>query len=314
MAKPQTKTHTSKSKPITPPATLSAKTSDSEPLAFATTMTHEDLTARQIYQRVKSNPARARFGFGDKLAVVNVDFQQAYTRPDLFPVSAYVTDPEQIAHVNLISARARSLAMPVIWTRVCYKPDGGDAGVWGTRTNTPDSLQNIKHGSPRHAFDPRCEIDFEADLIFDKRMPSAFFETPLKSYLTFHKVDTVLITGGSTSGCIRATAVDSLSHGYRTIIAEECVADKHESYHFANLTDLQLKYADVVNAADVIGWLDQHLARFQSTSSREALRPSAQNQELRPLSDEKPGSTFSESGLAASMTAAAIKPSKKKGG
>jgi nicotinamidase-related amidase len=127
--------------------------------------------------------------------------------------------------------------------------------VWGTRTNTPDSLQNIKYGSDRYAFDPRTEIDEAVDLVYTKRMPSAFFESQLASYLVWHKVDTILVTGGSTSGCVRATAVDSLSHGYRTIIAEECVADKHESYHFANLTDLQLKYADVVSAQDVLDWL-----------------------------------------------------------
>lgn len=231
------------------------------PLSFAPTMVREDLTARQIFERVKANPARARFGFGERLAIVNVDFQQAYTRPDLFPNTAYVTDPDQIAHVNAISAMARAAGMPVIWTRVCYKPDGGDAGVWGTRTNTPDSLQNIKYGSDRHAFDPRSDVQCETDLIFDKRMPSAFFETPLKSYLTFRKIDTVVVTGGSTSGCVRATAVDSLSHGYRTIVPEECVADKHESYHFANLTDLQLKYADVVGVAEVKAWFGGRHAR-----------------------------------------------------
>jgi nicotinamidase-related amidase len=224
-------------------------------LSFSRTMVEERLSAREIYQRVKANPARAKFGFGEKLAIVNVDFQQAYTRPDLFPATSYVTDPKQIDHVNAISKAARSAGMPVIWTRVAYKPDAGDAGVWGTRTNTPDSLQNIKYDSPRHAFDPRCEIDAAVDLVFTKRMPSAFFETSLASYLVFHKVDTVIVTGGSTSGCVRATAVDSLSHGYRTIVPEECVADKHESYHFANLTDLALKYADVEPVAVVKEWL-----------------------------------------------------------
>jgi nicotinamidase-related amidase len=218
-------------------------------------MTEEALTARQIYARVKANPARARFGFGTKLAVVNVDFQQAYTRPDLFPATAYVTHPDQIAHVNAISEAARGAGMPVVWTRVAYKPDAGDAGVWGSRTDTPDSLQNIKYESERHRFDPRCAIDQAVDLVYTKRMPSAFFEAPLASYLVFHKIDTVVVTGGSTSGCVRATAVDALSHGYRTIVPEECVADKHESYHFANLTDLQLKYADVVAVAEVKAWL-----------------------------------------------------------
>lgn len=225
------------------------------PPRFEPTMVRETLTAREIFERVRANPSRARFGFGEKLAIVNVDFQQAYTRPDLFPVTAYVTDPDQIAHVNRISAAARARAMPVIWTQVAYKPDAGDAGVWGTRTDTPDSLQNIRHGSDRHRFDPRCEIDCAVDLIYTKRMPSAFFETQLASYLVWHKVDTVVVTGGSTSGCVRATAVDSLSHGYRTLIPVECVADKHESYHFANLTDLALKYADVVDVAEIDAWL-----------------------------------------------------------
>ena len=67
----------------------------------------------------------------------------------------------------------------------------------------------------------------------------------------------MIMTGGSTSGCIRATAVDSLSRGYRTIVPEECVADKHESYHFANLTDLSIKYADVLGVGEVLDWLSQ---------------------------------------------------------
>jgi nicotinamidase-related amidase len=226
-------------------------------LKFEPTMVRDARSAREIYEEVRANPARRGFGFGARAAVVNVDFQQAYTRPDLFPKTAYVTDPDQIAHVNRISDAARATGLPVAWTRVCFKPDGGDAGIWGTRTDTPDSLQNIRMGSDRHAFDPRVRIDCDVDLVFDKRMPSAFHETPLQSYLIWHRVDTVIITGGSTSGCVRATAVDSLSRGYRTIVPVECVADKHESYHFANLTDLLLKYADVVSAAEVI----EHLER-----------------------------------------------------
>src|SRR3546814_7031894 len=81
---------------------------------------------------------------------------------------------------------------------VAYADDASDAGVWGTRTNTPDSLQNIRYDSRRHAFDDRCEIYPAKDAIYTKRMPSAFFETPLQSLLVWHKVDTVVITGGST--------------------------------------------------------------------------------------------------------------------
>ncbi|WP_380875697.1 isochorismatase [Sphingomonas sp. DBB INV C78] len=221
---------------------------------IGTRMVCDGRTARQIFEEVMANPARNKFGFGERLAIVNVDFQQAYTRTDMFK-TAYETDPKQIEYTNTISRLARECGMPVIWSRVGYKDDAGDAGVWGTRTNTPDSLQNIKYGSERHAFDPRCEIGAD-DLQYTKRMPSAFFETPLNSYLRWHKVDTVVVTGGSTSGCVRATAVDSLAYGFRTIVPIETCADKHESYHFANLTDLQLKYADVEPVQAVIDWLE----------------------------------------------------------
>ncbi|CAM3162687.1 Maleamate amidohydrolase [Sphingomonas antarctica] len=218
-------------------------------------MIADDRTARQIFDDTMANPARAKFGMGEKLAIVNVDFQRAYTDIHAFK-TAYETDPRQIEHVNTISRLARAKGMPVIWTHVGYMAGGEDAGVWGTRTNTPDSLQNIQIGSERWDFDPRCEIDKTQDAIYTKRMPSAFFETPLASWLVWHKVDTVIVTGGSTSGCVRATAIDSVSHGYRTIVPIECVADKHESYHFANLTDLQLKYADVEPVQVVIDWME----------------------------------------------------------
>lgn len=219
-----------------------------------TRMVCDNKTARQIFEEVMANPARAKFGFGSKLAIINVDLQNAYTRIDRYK-TAYETDPRQIELVNTISALARAKGMPVIWTRVAYSEDASDAGVWGTRTDTPDSLQNIKYGSDRHAFDERCAIA-PGDTVYNKRMPSPFFETPLKSLLVWHKVDTVVITGGSTSGCVRAAAVDSLSSGYRTIVPIETCADKHESYHFANLTDLQLKYADVEPVQTVIDWLE----------------------------------------------------------
>lgn len=221
-------------------------------------MQTSDKTAREIWAEVKANPNRARFGYGRKAALVNIDLQQSYTATDKFK-TAYETDPRQIEHINALAARMRKLGWPVVWTHVAYLDSAEDAGVWGTRTDTPDSLQNIKYDSQRHAFDPRCEIA-PSDVIYTKRMPSPFFETPLQSLLVWHQVDTVIITGGSTSGCIRAGAVDSLSRGYRTIVPEQCVADKHESYHFANLTDLMLKYADIVDVQESLDWLDAQAA------------------------------------------------------
>ena len=217
-------------------------------------MEHSDKTARQIWNEVKANPSRARFGFGRKAVLVNIDLQNAYTKTDEFK-TAYETDPRQLEYVNRLATDFRSLGWPVVWTHVAYMESAEDAGVWGTRTNTADSLQNIKFGSRRAAFDERLEVDRIRDVIYLKKMPSAFFETQLQSLLVWHQIDTVILTGGSTSGCIRATAVDSLSRGYRTIVPEECVADKHESYHYAILTDLMLKYADVVDVATVFDWL-----------------------------------------------------------
>ncbi|QFU75733.1 isochorismatase family protein [Halioglobus maricola] len=217
-------------------------------------MEHSNKTAREIYQEVINNPARKRFGFGQKAVLVNIDPQKAYTRTDLF-ATAYETDPKQLDYVNELSREFRRLGWPVVWTHVAYMASAEDAGIWGTRTDTPDSLQNIKFDSERSEFDDRLEIDRVKDVIYLKKMPSAFFETQLQSLLVWHQVDTVILTGGSTSGCIRATAVDSLSRGYRTIVPEQCVADKHESFHFANLTDLALKYADVLSVDEVKTWL-----------------------------------------------------------
>jgi len=141
---------------------------------------------------------------------------------------------------------------------VAYLESGEDCGVWGTRTDTPDSLQNIKVDSRRAQFDERCEIDKARDIVVNKRMASAFFETNLGSLFTFHKVDTVIVTGGSTSGCVRATVVDSLSRSFRTIVPEECVSDKHEGPHFSNLYDMALKYADVLPVAEVVAYMEQY--------------------------------------------------------
>ena len=217
-------------------------------------METSELTARQYWAQVKANPNRARFGFGARPAIVNIDVQRAYTDLDAFK-TAYQTDPRQIEHINALSAQVRALGLPVVWTYVAYLESGEDAGVWGTRTNTADSLQNIKHGSERAQFDPRADVQ-PGDIVMHKRMASPFFETNLWSLLTFHRIDTLIITGGSTSGCVRACAIDGLSRGYRSIVPEECVADKHEIPHFANLSDIMLKYGDVEPVAHVAAQLE----------------------------------------------------------
>jgi nicotinamidase-related amidase len=223
-------------------------------------MQTSDKSARQLFAEIKANPTRKRFGFGRTPALINVDLQKAYTCVGEF-ATAYETDPKQLEYVNALSQAFRDKGFPVVWTYVAYMDSGEDCGVWGTRTDTPDSLQNIKVGSRRSEFDDRLVIDRQRDIVINKRMASAFFETNLGSVFNFHGVDTVVVTGGSTSGCVRATVVDSLQRSYRTIVPEECTADKHESPHFANLYDMGLKYADVLSIHETLEQLGEVPAR-----------------------------------------------------
>ncbi|WP_419760243.1 isochorismatase family protein [Acidisoma sp.] len=210
-------------------------------------------TAREMFAELRADPRRRRFGFGVRPMLVNVDWQNAYTAVDEF-VTAYDNDPRAFDYVNELADLARARRLPVLWTYVAYRPDGADCGVFGCRDNTPDSLRNVRRGERRAALDERLRIDPELDHIVNKLMPSAFHETSLASLLVHYGCDTVIVTGGSTSGCVRATVVDSLSRGYRTIVPEECVADLHESPHFANLYDMHKKYADVLPVAEVLDY------------------------------------------------------------
>ena len=211
------------------------------------------MTAREMFLALQKAPTRARFGFGRRAALVNVDIQRAYSDTENF-VTAYETDPDQTGHVNRLAEECRRRVFPVVWTYVAYDDGSADCGVWGTRSDTPDSLQNIRPGSPRAELDPRLLLG-PSDTVMRKRMASAFFETNLRSLLTHHRIDTVIVTGGSTSGCVRATVVEGLSCGFRVIVPIECVADRHESPHFASLYDMALKYADVLSSAETMAGL-----------------------------------------------------------
>ncbi|HZY34408.1 MAG TPA: isochorismatase family protein [Rhodanobacter sp.] len=222
-------------------------------------METSDKTSRQLFVEIKANPTRKRFGFGNKPALINIDLQKAYTAVGEF-ATAYATDPRQMEYINALAAAFRLRGFPVVWTYVAYMESGEDCGIWGTRSDTPDSLQNIKVGSRRAEFDDRLEIDHARDIIINKRMASAFFETNLGSIFSFHGIDSVVVTGGSTSGCVRATVIDSLSRSFRTIVPEECVADKHEAPHFSNLYDMAIKYADVLGVQEVLTQMQRYPA------------------------------------------------------
>ena len=131
-------------------------------------------TAKEIYLDLKKNPNRARFGFGNKAVLVNIDPQKAYTATDEF-TTAYETDPDQVLYINQLSEQFRKLGWPVVWTHVAYMESAEDAGVWGTRTDNENSLQNIKFNSRRSEFDDRLKIDPIKDVIYLKKDALRFF-------------------------------------------------------------------------------------------------------------------------------------------
>lgn len=214
-------------------------------------MISSDKTMREIFEDYRRAPRLPEFGIGKRVALLNVDLQRRYTDTASFP-TAYEADPQQLPLVNELARVVRGLGMPVIWTYVAYLAGGVDCGWWGVRSKSPLALQNVGHDSPQAEIDARLDVDREYDLMLHKRMGSAFFETHLPSYLTFNRVDTVIVTGGATSGCVRATVVDAMSHGYRVIVPEECVADREDWAHYASLYDIAVKYGDVVPARKLV--------------------------------------------------------------
>lgn len=148
---------------------------------------------------------------------------------------------------------ARAKGVPVIHTNVRYTPpDFAEGGVWISKTPV---LKNMVEGNPFAEFDPHV-VPREGEVVISKHYASAFFGTALVPTLLGMGVDTLILTGCSTSGCIRATAVDTVQNGFRPIVVRECVGDRHDEPHEANLFDIQAKYGDVLSKADVLAYFD----------------------------------------------------------
>lgn len=217
-----------------------------------------DKTSKQIFHAFQANPKVPPRGMGSRIALLNIDWQRRYTDTETF-VSAYTGHPRQFEAVNALSRAVRDLNMPVIWTYVAYLPSGEDAGWWSKLSDNPMSLHKVGHDSPQAELDARLEVDRGRDLILHKRMASAFFETHLPSFLNWHHIDTVIVTGGATSGCVRGSVVDAMSHGYRVIVPEETVSDREEGAHYASLYDIAFKYGDVKPVDDVLAALAERV-------------------------------------------------------
>ena len=205
-------------------------------------MTEEALDAN--YKRAFGK----RIGFGARPALILIDFVEAYFDPDC-PLYAGVEDA--LASAIRLRDAAREAGVPVIYTNVVYDKGGRNGGRFYQKSMV---LHHFIAGSPMGAW-PKGLTVGEDELVISKQYPSAFFGTSLAATLTSWGIDTLILTGLSTSGCVRATCVDTCSYGFIPIVVREAVGDRHPAPHEANLFDMDAKYADVVSEAEATAYL-----------------------------------------------------------
>jgi maleamate amidohydrolase len=205
-----------------------------------------DEQAREVY-------AKARLGasvtLGSRPAVLVIDFSCGFTDPECALGSDMTEAVEQTRRL-LDAARAKGL--PVVFTTIGFDPSLKDGGLWLQKV---PSLADLQLGGRWVEIDPRLEPR-EDETVVLKKAASGFFGTNLATILVTQGVDSVVLCGATTSGCIRATAIDLLQWGWPTIVPRECVADRAQAPHEANLFDIDAKYADVVSVDDALAYLE----------------------------------------------------------
>lgn len=201
-----------------------------------------------VLDAYRSKGLAGRVGFGGHPAVLVIDFIIGFTDP-ASPLAADL-GAELEATLGVLDA-ARKKAAPVFFTTTSYDEDMSDAGIFPLKV---PSLAQLKRGSRWVEIDPRLHRR-PSESVIEKKYASAFFGTSLASDLGALGVDTLIITGCTTSGCVRASVVDALQNGFRAIVPRQCVGDRSSQQHAANLIDIDGKYGDVVDLAEVLGHL-----------------------------------------------------------
>lgn len=199
-----------------------------------------------------ANYARAyntRVGFGKRPALILIDFCQGYFDP---ACDLYAGVEDALESALRLRAVARAAGVPVVLTNVVYQGGGIDGGRFFEKAAP---LKSFLKGSAMAAWPARL-TPHDDELVVSKQYPSAFFATSLASTLTALGVDSVLLTGLTTSGCVRASCVDAMSHGFRTAVIAEACGDRYPAPHESNLFDMNAKYADVVGEAEALAFLD----------------------------------------------------------
>lgn len=188
-------------------------------------------------------------GFGERAAILVVDFQKAFTDPRCTMGRSPRIHAARDRTVELL-AHARRCKVPVASCFTAYHSER-DIPFWKV-----SAVRNgFREGSLETEMDDAIAVP-EYDYIFQKSGPSIFFQTPLISFLTKQRVDTVLVTGCTTSGCIRASTIDAFSNGYRTVVIDDCCGDPGQEEHDANLKDMGRRYADIRSMESVLPYLE----------------------------------------------------------
>ncbi|MGH3137992.1 MAG: isochorismatase family protein [Gaiellaceae bacterium] len=204
-----------------------------------------DEEARQIY-------AKARLGesitMGSRPAVLVVDFTCGFTDPES-RLGSEMT-PQVEATRRLLDA-AREIGLPVIFTTIGYEPSLKDGGLWLKKV---PALGDLQLGGHWVEIDPRLAARPDETVIV-KKGASAFFGTSLATILISQGIDSIILCGATTSGCVRATAIDLLQYGFPTLVPRECVGDRAQAPHDANMFDIQAKYADVVSLEKALAYV-----------------------------------------------------------
>ena len=209
----------------------------------------ETRTTQESYEQARLGQA---FTLGERPAVLVVDFSRGFTDPEC-ALGADMT--KEVEATKRVVDAARELNLPVIFTTIGFESNLKDAALWIQKI---PALGELQIGSKWVELDPRLERR-EDETVILKKGASAFFGTNLSAILATRKVDTVVLCGATTSGCIRATAIDLLQSGYPALVPRECIGDRASGPHEANLVDLQAKYADVVSIEDALAYLESVL-------------------------------------------------------
>lgn len=190
-----------------------------------------------------------RIGMGRQPALLVIDFTEGFVDPAQYGGGNIAAALENTLPVLEL---CRSRGLPVIFTRIVYAADGSDCGIWCRKI---PSLRELVPEAPANRF-PAALSPRPEELVVDKRQASAFLGTGLADLLAGHGIDTLLVAGCTTSGCVRASVVDAVGYDFRPIVLSDCVGDRALGPHEANLFDMGQKYADLCRAADLPALLE----------------------------------------------------------